>query len=91
MDGKTHTCLKSSLRIWGLLLLVLIFTMQAQASFPVKSKTDITPALFTAEQDLRDAVRKYNNEVQLRIAREDAEAYQNMIPSWSLIAANRGK
>jgi hypothetical protein len=87
MDGKTQICL----RILGVLLLVLIFTLQAQASFPVKTKTDVSSALESAKLELRETVKNYETDFQQRLAREDVELDQNMIPNWSLIAANRGK
>lgn len=87
MDAKTETCL----RILGVLLLVLIFTMQAQASFPTKTQTDVSSALESARQDLREAIQIYESDFQQRLAQEEFEQDQNMIPNWSLIAANRGK
>lgn len=88
MDGKTQTCL----RILGVLLLVLIFTLQAQAStFPEKQETDISSAIATAQADLRETIQNYESDFQQRLAQEDAAYDQNMIPNWNLIAANRGK
>ncbi len=91
MDGKTQTCL----RILGVLLLVLIFTMQAQASFPVKAETDLNSAIESATQDLRETIQIYETDFQQRLAQEslerDGELDQNMIPNWNLIAASRGK
>lgn len=87
MDGKTQTCI----RILGVLLLVIIFTLQAQASFPVKTETDISSAIEIAKQDLRTVIESYESNFQQRLAMEDAQLDQNMIPSWSLIAASRGK
>lgn len=87
MDGINQSCL----RILGVLLLILIFTLQAQASFPEKPHTDLSEAIETAIQDLRTTVQIYETDFQQRLAIEDAYLDQNIIPSWNLIAANRGK
>lgn len=89
--GHMEDRIQNALRTFGVLLLLLIFTLQAQASFPLKAQTDVQSALRNANQDLREAVKNYESEFQQRLAQEDIELDQNMIPSWSLIAANRGK
>ncbi len=99
MDGKNQICLRSSLRslmrslicIWGVLLLVSIFTLQAQASFPEKAQTDLNSVIDSARQDLRETIQIYESDFQQRLAMEDAYLDQNVIPNWNLIAANRGK
>ncbi len=87
MDGKTQTCL----RILGILLLVLIFTLQAQASFSVKPSTDLSAVLENSQLELRETIRNYETDFRERLTQETAAADQNIIPNWSFIAANRGK
>ncbi len=87
MDGLIRNCL----RTLGVLLLLLIFSFQAHASFPQKAETDFQSALETAKKDLREAVQNYESEFQQRIADEDALLDQNITPSWNLVAAKRGK
>lgn len=91
MDGQNQRYLRGSLRILGLLLIVLIFTIDAKASFPEKAETDISSAIESARQDLREVVQLYETDFQQRLAQEDAQLDQNEIPNWSLMAANRGK
>lgn len=91
MDGRTRTYLRSSLRILSVLLLLLIITLEAKASFPEKPQTDINDAIESARQDLQETIQIYESDFQQRLAMEDAYLDQNIIPNWNLIAANRGK
>lgn len=75
MDLQRNICL----RVLGLLLLVLIFTMKAQAavdqnSFPQKQETDLATALDQARAEMKQIISTYNHEHQFNLEDELMEA-----------------